>query len=57
MKRLLFVSLFLLSTSLFAQPVIDFETVGNNWVWTPFSGATETFDIVANPSQGIKHLR
>ena len=52
MKRFLLALLFLFSTSVFAQPVIDFETVGNNWVWTPFSGATETFDIVANPSPG-----
>ena len=53
MKRLLFVSLFLLSTSLFAQPVIDFETVGNNWVWNLFSAGTGGLDtVVANPSIG-----
>ncbi len=53
MKRLLLVSLFLLSTSLFAQPVIDFETVGNDWTWNLFSAGTGgSFDIVANPSVG-----
>ncbi len=52
MKRLLLISFFLFSISLFAQPVINFETVGNDWVWNVFDGGTETFDIVANPSMG-----
>lgn len=53
MKRLLLASLFLVSISLFAQPVIDFETVGNNWVWGIFSqGTGGNFDVVANPSVG-----
>ncbi|MEO8232202.1 MAG: T9SS type A sorting domain-containing protein [Ignavibacteriota bacterium] len=53
MKRLLLVSLFLFSTLSFAQPVIDFETVGNGWGWTVFSqGTGGSFDIVANPAPG-----
>ena len=40
MKRFLFALLFLFSTSVFAQPVIDFETVGNNWVWNSFDLGT-----------------
>jgi hypothetical protein len=53
MKRFLLAALFLLSTSLFAQTTIDFETVGNNWGWTLFSAGTGgSFGIVANPSVG-----
>jgi len=53
MKRLLLASLFLVSISLFAQPVIDYETVGNNWVWNTFDlGTGGSFDVVANPSVG-----
>ena len=55
MKKLLLLPiLLLLSTSLFAQePVIDFETVGNTWVWNLFSAGTGGLDtIVANPSIG-----
>jgi energy-converting hydrogenase Eha subunit A len=53
MKRFLLASLFLFSVVLYAQPVIDFENVGNNWVWNPFDlGATGMFDIVANPAPG-----
>ncbi|HSP87263.1 MAG TPA: T9SS type A sorting domain-containing protein [Ignavibacteriaceae bacterium] len=53
MKQLLLFSFFLISSSLFAQPAIDFETVGNNWNWTLFSaGTTGSFDVVANPSVG-----
>ena len=53
MKRFLLALLFLFSASLFAQPTIDFETVGNNWVWNPFDlGTGGMFDIVANPSPG-----
>ncbi len=53
MKRLLLVSFILLSASVFAQPpVIDFETVGNNWTWNIFSqGTNGSFAIVANPDQ------
>jgi hypothetical protein len=53
MKRLLLVSLFLFSSTLFAQPLIDFETTGNGWAWNLFSAGTGgSFDIVANPSAG-----
>ena len=53
MKRFLLALLFLFSTSVFAQPVIDFETVGNNWVWNPFDlGTGGMLDIVANPAPG-----
>jgi hypothetical protein len=53
MKRFLLVSLFLFSTSVFAQTTIDFETVGNNWVWNLFSAGTGGLDtVVANPSVG-----
>lgn len=53
MKQFLVVSFFLLSASLFAQPVIDYETTGNNWVWNIFSqGTNGSFDVVANPSVG-----
>ena len=53
MKRFLLALLFLFSTSVFAQPVINFETVGNNWGWNPFDlGTGGMFDIVANPSPG-----
>jgi len=48
----LFFALFI-PTSLFAQPVIDFETVGNNWAWNIFAAGTGgSFDIVANPNPG-----
>jgi hypothetical protein len=48
----LFFALFV-PASLFAQPVIDFETVGNNWAWNIFSqGTGGSFDIVANPNPG-----
>ncbi len=53
MKRFLLVSIFLLSSSLFAQSTINFETVGNGWAWNIFSqGTNGSFDIVANPSSG-----
>lgn len=46
----LFFALFI-SVSLFPQqPYIDYETVGNNWVWNIFDqGTGGAFDIVANP--------
>jgi len=46
----LFLSLFI-PVSMFAQqPYIDYETVGNNWVWNIFSqGTGGAFDVVANP--------
>ncbi len=51
MKRFLLVSLFLFSTSVFAQQTIDFETVGNNWVWNLFSAGAGGLDtVVANPN-------
>jgi len=51
MKRFLLVSLFLFSTSVFAQQTIDFETVGNNWVWNAFDLGTGGLDtVVANPN-------
>jgi hypothetical protein len=53
MKRFLLAVLFLFSTSVFAQPVIDFETVGNNWTWNIFGeGPGWSLDIVANPAPG-----
>ena len=51
MKRLFVLSLFLFSISLFAQP-INYETLGNAWVWNIFSqGTGGSFGIVANPSK------
>ncbi len=52
MKNLLFVFLFLFSASLYAQSTVNFETNGNNWVWTVFDAAKENFDVVANPNAG-----
>ena len=53
MKRFLLALLFLFSTSLFAQPVIDFETVGHDWVWNAFDLGTGGLDtVIANPSVG-----
>lgn len=42
---------FCISVSMFAQqPYINYETVGNNWVWNIFSqGTGGAFDVVANP--------
>jgi hypothetical protein len=50
-KRLLLFLFFFIPFSLFAQqPYIDYETVGNDWVWNIFSqGTGGSFDIVANP--------
>jgi hypothetical protein len=52
----LFISVFflLLSTSLFAQTTVDWETVGNDWVFHPFAnGPIDTgYFYVANPSVG-----
>ena len=44
MKRFLLALLFLFSTSVFAQPVIDFETVGHDWVWNSFD--LERVDLI-----------
>lgn len=53
MKQFLLLSFFVFSITIFAQPVIDFETVGNNWVWNPFDlGTGGSLDIVANPAPG-----
>ena len=53
MKRFLVVSILLLTTSLFAQSTIDWETVGNNWVWNPFDvGTGGGYSVVVNPSVG-----
>jgi len=56
MKRLLFASLFLFSVSLFAQPVIDFETVGQDFNWIIFSNGPQQdstdYAVVPNPSIG-----
>lgn len=53
MKRFLLALLFLFSTSVFAQPVIDFETVGHDWVWNAFDLGTGGLDtVIANPSVG-----
>ncbi|MCX6151193.1 MAG: T9SS type A sorting domain-containing protein [Ignavibacteriales bacterium] len=54
MKRLFVLSLFLLSVSVFAQSTINFETVGQNYVWTIFANGpaqdTTDYAVVANPS-------
>jgi len=51
MKQLFVLSLFLFSISVFAQP-IDYETVGNTWVWNIFSAGTGGLDtVIANPSK------
>jgi hypothetical protein len=53
MKRLFVLSLLLFSVTVFAQQTIDFETVGNNWVWNLFDAGTGGLDtVVANPSVG-----
>lgn len=53
MKKLLIASLLIFSGALFAQPVIDFETTGQNWAWNLFSAGTGGLDtVVANPSPG-----
>ena len=53
MKRLFVLSLFLFSVTVFAQSTIDFETVGNNWVWNLFSAGTGGLDtVIDNPSVG-----
>ena len=52
MKPLYYLFIFLfIPASLFAQqPYIDYETVGNDWVWNIFSqGTGGMFDVVANP--------
>jgi hypothetical protein len=54
MKRLFVLSLFLFSVSLFAQSTIDFETVGQDFVWTIFANGpsqdSTDYAVVANPS-------
>ncbi len=54
MKRFLLVSLFLFSSSLFAQATIDFETVGQDFVWTIFANGPQQdstdYAVVPNPS-------
>lgn len=53
MKVFLSVFFLLLSTSVFAQNMIDFETVGNSWTWNLFAAGTGGLDtVVANPSIG-----
>jgi len=53
MKRLFVLSLFLFSVTVFAQSTIDFETVGNNWVWNLFSAGAGGLDtVIDNPSVG-----
>ncbi len=54
MKRLLLFSLLFITVSVFAQaPYIDYETVGNDWVFTIFSqGTGGMYDVVPNPSKG-----
>jgi len=49
MKRFLLAALFLLSTSLFAQTTIDFETVGNTWAPGVFGGPI-AYSLVSNPN-------
>lgn len=53
MKNLLLALFFLLSASIVAQPVIDYETTGNSWAWNIFAqGTNGSFDVVANPAPG-----
>jgi hypothetical protein len=51
MKQLLLFLFFCIPVSLFAQStIIDWETVGNNWVWTIFSeGTGGSYSVAANP--------
>ncbi|MEO8398309.1 MAG: T9SS type A sorting domain-containing protein [Ignavibacteriaceae bacterium] len=52
MKRLLLLSFLFVSVSLFAQSTIDFETVGQNFVWNIFANGTgDSTDlaVAANP--------
>lgn len=56
MKKFLLISfLFLSSYSLFSQSTIDFETVGQNFVWSIFANGPSSdstdFAVVENPSQ------
>jgi hypothetical protein len=54
MKRFLSLSFLFITVSMFAQtPYIDYETVGNDWVFNIFSqGTGGMYDVVANPSKG-----
>lgn len=53
MKRLFVLSLFLFSVTLFAQPTIDWETVGNAWVFNEFANPGDSgYSVAANPSIG-----
>jgi hypothetical protein len=54
MKRLLLFLFLCIPVSMFAQqPYIDYETLGNDWVWNIFSqGTGGNYSIVANPSVG-----
>ena len=53
MKKFLIVAFLLFSFPILAQSTIDYETVGNGWVWNIFSAGTNgSFGIVANPSVG-----
>jgi len=54
MKKLLVLSLFLFSVSLYAQSTIDFETVGADYTWTFFANSTADsthYGVVDNPSK------
>jgi len=53
MKNFLVLSFFLLSVSVFGQATIDFETVGQDYVWNIFSNSTsgpEALAVVDNPN-------
>jgi hypothetical protein len=52
MKHLVLLSMFLFSISLFAQPNMDFETVGQDTGWTVFANgpATSSSDFVRVPN-------
>src|SRR3989339_1824046 len=53
MKNFLVLSFFLLSVSVFGQTTIDFETVGQDYIWNIFSNSTsgpEALAVVDNPN-------
>ena len=54
MKRLFVLSLFLFSVTVFAQSTINFETVGQDFVWTIFANGpqqdTTDYAVITNPA-------
>jgi Secretion system C-terminal sorting domain len=58
MKQFILLALLFTTFSVYAQPTIDYETVGQNWVYTIFSNGpsqdTTDYAVVSNPnSSGI----